>query len=224
MLLRGIVSSTVFTALSFIAQGAELTLKTGKAAAPADVSPAIAAMLQDEAIQLQDAGANAIEIWPVKEVALKAKPESAAKALDALTETAILGVVQIHKDMRDFRDDELPAGVYTMRFGIQPEDGDHLGTSPTPYFVVLIPAAHDKDPAGVADHDTLAESSQEHSNADHPANFNLRPVAKLESEAPKLDSDSQDDAKTVVLEIPATAAGEKTTLLFALVYEGMGKI
>ena len=38
----------------------------------------------------------------------------------------------------------LPAGVYTLRFAIQPDIGDHTGTAPHPEFCLLCPADEDK--------------------------------------------------------------------------------
>ena len=39
------------------------------------------------------------------------------------------------------------AGTYTLRYAKIPEDGDHLGASPTPTFVAPHPVANDDEPA-----------------------------------------------------------------------------
>jgi len=65
-------------------------------------------------------------------------------ALAVLEEITYFGVVRVHERRKDFRNDDIEPGVYTMRLGILPTDGDHLGTSPHPYMAVLVPAQYDE--------------------------------------------------------------------------------
>ena len=43
----------------------------------------------------------------------------------------------------DFRGQEIKKGVYTLRYGQQPEDGNHIGTSELADFLLAIPAGVD---------------------------------------------------------------------------------
>jgi hypothetical protein len=39
----------------------------------------------------------------------------------------------------DFRGQQVPVGFYTLRYALIPDDGNHLGVSPNPDFLLLIP-------------------------------------------------------------------------------------
>ena len=42
----------------------------------------------------------------------------------------MVGAVQFPEVWKDYRKQKIKAGVYTLRIGVQPEDGDHMGTAP----------------------------------------------------------------------------------------------
>jgi len=62
-------------------------------------------------------------------------------------EGTLVGAVKLGADVRDIRGHLMKAGVYTLRYGIQPKNEDHLGVSPFRSFLLVSPAAVDKDPA-----------------------------------------------------------------------------
>ena len=59
-------------------------------------------------------------------------------------------------------------GVYTLRYGLQPVDGNHVGTSETRDFLLLSPAGEDKDPAKL-EVENLYKFSRDASETTHPA-------------------------------------------------------
>ena len=67
-----------------------------------------------------------------------------------LAESELLGVVQLAGEGHDYRDQAIAKGVYTMRYGLQPVNGDHLGVSPFRDYSLLLPAAKDKTPGDPA--------------------------------------------------------------------------
>ena len=77
----------------------------------------------------------------------------------------------------DFRGQELAAGVYTLRYGLQPQDGNHLGSSDTSDFGLACPAATDKDPAPVSKAPDLFKLSAKAAGSAHPAIFLMVPPA-----------------------------------------------
>src|SRR5687768_6837058 len=141
----------LLTALA--AQAAELTLKTADLSPPKEIDPAIQKLLQPKAIQLVEGEQPAFQFWLVKEM------PSAAKGLDGVKQATLLGAVAVPKARRDYRDDEIAAGVYTMRLALQPQDGNHLGSSEFPYFAALTPAKLDTKPDGIADYKALVKIS-----------------------------------------------------------------
>ena len=106
-------------------------LKVADKAVPKEIDPSIQKLLQPKSIQIGD---GMFEFWLVSDLPLSSKPASAVKALDSLKQATLIGVVSVPKAARDYRDDEIAAGVYTMRFVLQPQDGNHLGSAEFPYF------------------------------------------------------------------------------------------
>jgi hypothetical protein len=51
--------------------------------------------------------------------------------------------------LRDYKDNEVPKGIYTARFELQPKDGDHLGTAEFDSFLVLTDVQNDKELNGL---------------------------------------------------------------------------
>jgi len=164
-----------------------------------------------------------MEFWFRSPVPVKAKPASLAKCLDAIRQPTLIGVVQVHQELRDYRDDELYEGVHTIRFGLQPEDGNHLGTSEFSYFAVLIPTKLDCELDGIGTYKKLTKKSSQETSSEHPMIMSLRPVKSADGELPSLHEPAPDH-KSVRIKLPAkTADGSKTEIVFELVYEGMGE-
>ena len=156
-------------------------------------------------------------------VHLKSRPASLGKALDSLAPATLLGAVSVSSATRDYRDDELPAGVYTMRFGLQPQDGDHLGTAEYPYFAVLIPAKNDTQLDGITTFKAMTKASGKDTASGHPVVLSLRPVSSDTGDFPKLNEPTAEH-KSVRVKVPGKAGDEKTSIVFELVYKGHGHI
>ena len=65
-------------------------------------------------------------------------------------------------------------GVYTLRYGLQPQNGDHLGISTFREFLLFSPAAVDKDPK-VLGFDGVVALSKQVIGTSHPASLSLDP-------------------------------------------------
>ena len=200
----------------------DLTLKVADKEPPKELDAALRATLQSKAVQLLEGEKPVYEFWLSAEIPLESKPGSAAKALDTIKQATLLGTVSISGDKRDYRDDELHAGVYTMRFALQPQDGNHLGTSEYLFFAVLVPAKTDTKPDGITDYKALVKASSKETSTDHPVILSLRPVTSEEGEFPKLNQPAPDH-KSVRVKVPASTGGEKTGIVFEIVYSGKAK-
>jgi len=95
--------------------------------------------------------------------------------------------------LTDFREHELDAGLYTLRYGQQPMDGNHIGTSPTADFLLAIPVADDEDPATIESSKDLFEKSAAASGTTHPAIFTLLPVGDVTITEPALTHNEDHD-------------------------------
>lgn len=200
---------------------ASLTLKVVDKEPPKELDPSIAAQLQKSAVQMLDGDKPAYEFWFVAELPLTAKPASPAKALDGVKQATLLGAVSVPKALRDYRDDEMAAGVYTMRLALQPQDGNHLGTSEFAWFAVLVPAKLDTKPDGITDYKPLVKASSKETATDHPVILSLRPPSSTDGETLKLYEPAAEH-KSVRVKVPAKFGDEKTALVFEVVYEGKG--
>jgi hypothetical protein len=225
MLPRGIWITLALSA-TIVSSGLEaddIAIKIAEKPPPQEVDANVRARLENRAVQLVSGGSPVYEFWFAKEVPLQGKPASNDKSLDAVKQPALLGVVSVPKSMRDYRDDELAAGVYTLRLGLQPQDGNHLGTSDYPWFAVLVPAKRDTRPDGITDYKSLVKASSQGTATDHPGILSLRPAAAADGTFPAL-SEPAPNHKSMRIKLPGkTAAGDAADLIFELVYQGMGK-
>jgi hypothetical protein len=220
----GIVAglSSLPSACVVAAEAAKLTVVTAEP--PQEVAAPIRAVLDQKSLQLTDGEAPFFEFWFRKELPLAKQPENGSLTLETIQEGAVLGVVKVNVKRYDFRDEELPPGVYVMRYGIQPEDGNHQGVAPTRTFALLIDAKSDTKLEAVP-HEELVKQAATINAAKHPTNLNLQLFENPEGALPRLDERNDGEHKVLLLKLPARVgeAREATTLALALVYEGIGK-
>ncbi len=200
---------------------AELSVKMAEKEPPKELDASIRAKLQTKAVQLMDGEKPVFEFWFSAELPLQSKPAVVSKALDAVKQTTLIGAVAVSRDQRDYRDDELRAGIYTMRFVLQPQDGNHLGTSEFNYFAALTPARNDNKLDGIGEYKALVKASSKETSTDHPVILSLRPASSEPGEAPQLKAPAPEH-KSVSVRIPAKAGDEKVNVAFEIVYEGKG--
>jgi hypothetical protein len=147
----------------------------GKVESPASgaVAPEIASLLSPDGIKVAKGSATLCEIWFVKEWPIEADAKTGGEVLYPLTVGQVIGVIRFPKKASDFREQDVPAGVYVMRYTQQPVDGAHVGTSPTRDFLALSPAAKDRDP-GPLDYKALVAASKDTTGTAHPGIFSLQ--------------------------------------------------
>jgi len=177
---------------------------------PAALAPAIRDALAPDGVRVTR-DALAVDFWWVKTLAVKAGREVNWLGV---TEGALAGAVRLSDEYRDIRGRAVKAGVYTLRYAIQPANGDHLGVSSYQDFLLLSPAAIDADPA-LTGHLRTVDMSRNTVGATHPAPWALDPP--VTDEPLFTVSRNEMDLTYVVLELPTTAG---KPLRFALVLIG----
>jgi hypothetical protein len=202
------------------ASAAEFTVKVADKEPSKDLAEPIRALLQSKAIQLQEGGKVVLELWLAKELALQSKPSSPATAMDALKQASLLGAVDVPAPRKDYREDEIAKGVYTLRYALQPQDGNHLGTAEFTYFGVLVPAKSDKTPEGIKDYKDLVGASSKETSTDHPMVISLRPVSSTDGDLPKI-TEPAPEHKAIRVKIPGEGA-DSAAVVFDIVFEGKG--
>jgi len=112
------------------------------------------------------------EVWLRKSIPVGAKSGDAAIVLP-IAQGTLLGILRFPGNGQDRREQQLKAGVYTMRYSNYPVDGAHQGVAPQRDFTLLTPIANDADPAATPEFAKLVEMSKTSGNP-HPAVFLLQ--------------------------------------------------
>src|SRR5256884_7503043 len=154
---------------------------------------------------------STVHLWPPAQIQTIAKTR--ADATYALAPSLFFGVIHFAKNARDARGNAISPGTYNLRYELQPNDGNHLGTSPTPDFLLLVPAAADTNPAQSYSFDQVIRLSEQVTSKKHPAVFNLVPADA--KQFPSVVTDSEDH--TILFYRVKTQSGE---LPLALVVKG----
>ncbi len=210
--------SILLLLVASVTQAAPYTVKVAKATPPKELSPAVAQLLNDDAITLLNSkGKKMAQVWLRKSVPAKTAFTGQPTYRD-LEETTLLGAVRFAVQMTDYRKQKVKAGVYTLRLGFQPTDGDHQGTAPDPYFCLVVRAADDKDPAPIKTPKSLYDRSGKSIGKTHPGVFLLYPVEHA-SPAPRIVSKGSGTWALTTAET-ATAGGKSMPLGIALTLIG----
>jgi hypothetical protein len=175
-----------------VCRAANVLIQVSETPPPREIGESIRNVLQPRAVQALEGGKASYQFWFRTDIPLKAKPESIAKDLDAIDETTLLGAATVAEGQRDYRDSEIAPGTYTIRYGLQPQDGDHLGTSEFPYFAVLIPAKSDPDLDGLHKFKSMVKASSKGTASGHPIVLSLRPLTTAPGDAPSLSKPAPD--------------------------------
>jgi hypothetical protein len=142
--------------------------------APEGVSAAVRQELDTKGYRLLlDDGSVACEIWLRKSVPSQAQGQTQGTVYPRLSVSTLVAVVNFPQASTDYRGQAIAAGVYTLRYALQPDDGNHLGTSPTRDFLLLIPGGSDSDPKAVYKFAELVELSRKATGTKHPGVLNL---------------------------------------------------
>lgn len=131
----------------------------------------------------------------------------------------LIGVVRYHRDGEDFRAQEIPAGVYTLRYALQPVDGNHIGTSDTRDFLLLIKAEDDTDAANM-DEMAMWNASAEAIGTSHPAMLSMLPAMETDAELPSMEHNEEFDQWSVRFRTTSVADGSTDDMLIRLIVVG----
>ena len=154
-------------------------------------------------------GDSTIELWWVSALA------SSGSSWEGVAEGTLVGALRVGGTFKEIRGKTINPGVYTLRFALQPQNGDHLGASPFREYLLVSPAAADTDPKPLGFDGVIAISKQT-TGASHPAALSLDPpvatAAALSAYTNELD------LKGIVFDIKTANGG---SLKFGLVLVGV---
>ncbi|MDP6443762.1 MAG: hypothetical protein QGG36_14940 [Pirellulaceae bacterium] len=176
-------------------------------APPKEVPAEIGKLLQPTGIKvIRGSSRTLCDIWLCKEWQVKSlKPQG--DVMYPFEPGQLIGVVRYGRRGSDFRDLDISSGLYTLRYGQQPVDGNHVGTSPTRDFLLLLSTEMDKRSATL-DYEALTERSAEVTESTHPALLSLQNV-KLAPKPPVIRNNDEHD--WWILRLGSTAKAGKET-------------
>ena len=201
--------------LALVAAQPSVSATAHSEAAPAALAAAVQSAIAPGGVRAS-VGSATLDFWFVKTLPLKAG--SAVTAWAAVEEGALVGAVRVGSDFRDIRGRLIKPGVYTLRYGVQPQNGDHLGVSPFREFLLLSPAAVDTSIAATG-HDPTIEMSIKTVGGSHPAVWSIDPPAA--TAAPLTNHTTDLGHTSVIVDVPAARAGQSAgALRFGIVLIG----
>ena len=164
----------VLGALALLPAGlAQKYTAEGGAPLPDSVPDATRALVGAEGIAVKSGDEVVMRLW-MRAAPFEGDPASGfGVRFDNVPEGAFLGVLEFVGKGSDFREQSVPAGVYTLRFGLHPEDGNHMGVAASRDFGLLAPVEKDLEVTRNFDFDGIVELSADVGNP-HPT------VARLE--------------------------------------------
>jgi hypothetical protein len=209
-----LLSTVALALLAGVAHAQTLTPSAQATAPPAELSAGIKGELQKSGFKLV-AGDATLELWWVNAVTMTAEGEG----WDNVESGTLVGAARIAGNFKEIRGKPVKAGVYTLRYGLQPQNGDHLGISPFREFLVLSPAAVDQDPKTTG-FDGVVALSKQTIGTSHPAALSLDPP--VATDAPLSAFSNEQGHKGVVFEVPRSVNGKPAgTLRFGLILIGL---
>jgi hypothetical protein len=161
-----LVLSLTSALVAFLALAPSVTPLTEKP--PAELSAGVQSRLAPAAKVV--AGDATLEIWLVRQLE-KTGDGPGWSSVDSGT---LVGALRVSGSFKEIRGKVVKPGVYTLRYGQQPQNGDHLGISLFREFLLISPAALDTDPK-VLGFDGVVALSKEVIGTAHPASLSIDP-------------------------------------------------
>ena len=176
---------------------ADFSYEAGGGAPPEGAPAAVAPLVSSEAVTVKGPGGAAVARFWGRTAEFEGEASGGfGIRYDFIPEGAVIALVEFPEEGSDFREQNIPAGLYTLRYALHPEDGNHMGVAPSRDFSVLTPASGDDADPNSLDFAGLVTLTRKVGNP-HPT------VVRLElpegSEGPNL---WEDDYEHWVLDLP----------------------
>ena len=166
-LCRWLIWGALFCVVTAVFAAAPQVERIGALTVPG-ASDALKQAVEDKGYRITLDGGWTAEFWFAKQLKTAAKNVPGA-LYSELTNAEFVGVVNLPKGMADFRGQAIPAGVYTLRYQLLPQDGNHMGVAPNPDFLLAIPLASDPNPEQGYLYKKLVALSAKATGTNHPA-------------------------------------------------------
>ncbi|HVE38395.1 MAG TPA: hypothetical protein VNM14_00820 [Planctomycetota bacterium] len=200
--------------LILLAAREEFAVEALKEPAPSEVAEAVRKELAPAGSRVLRDGKPFLDFWFRTTLPTGEARGGLGILYGTLKPTGLVGVARVHGGGSDFKGQKFPAGLYTLRYGVQPEDGDHQGVTESRDFLLLTPAASDPSP-DLLDPKELNKLSAKVNGKKHPAVLYL--VGGDGGPLPRVVRDATADRSVFEAQVPA--AGGKL-LRLSIVVQG----
>ena len=200
-----------------------------KQSPPDSVAAVVRDTLFAHGYRIQDGqGRTLLDLWLRKATPGSEKPAGPKGAVQFpfLADGELVGVLQFASEGHDYRDQPIARGVYTMRYGLQPVNGDHLGVSVYRDYSLLLPASKDQTVAAPS-RKQLEEHSALSAGTSHPAVFLLLeapPEASKSGASVIHDAEKNTWSVVVPLSLKVKDVGEPVTFPIRVVVVGAAAV
>jgi hypothetical protein len=166
---RGNVSLLLNAAILLLAGcGGGVSVATLSEPAPDGIAEAVRKELAPAGLRVLRDGRPYMDFWFRASVPTVAAKPGPGIRYGMLRPGGLVGAARVHAAAVDFRAQKVLPGLYTMRYGVQPDDGDHQDKTEARDFLLLCPAAADGSPEAM-EHKPLTKLSATLNGKKHPA-------------------------------------------------------
>lgn len=185
-----LVVTAVFLYASFVSVFAAAKVERIDRPSDSPVPAAVWDVLDPKGYRLTlDDGTPLADIWLQKKIPGGGAKEAEGVLFPEIVPSTLLGVISFPKAATDFRGQQIKPGFYNLRYELIPNDGNHLGVSPSRDFLLLLPPGSDSDPAAQFKFQELVALSRKATGTNHPGPLSL---VQADSTMPGLSHDDQD--------------------------------
>ena len=183
-------------------------------APPKELAAPIQAALLPTGIRLTGPSGPVCDLWLGKAVPGKVDAaQTLGVVFPQLAQGTLIAAIRFPNAVKDYRKQPIKAGVYTLRYALLPDNGNHLGVAPQRDFVLASPGAADQDAATLTIDQTLA-LSRKATGSNHPSVWSLAPP----EDHPKLPSVFHlDEGDQWLLEFSVPLAGSPVPMALIVV-------
>lgn len=161
-------------------------------------------------------GAEICQIWFRKALPDNQPTNDQGAIFTQIGVSTLVGVIQFPAKTTDYRGQPIKAGVYTLRYAMNPADGNHMGIAQTRDFLLMSPIETDKDASAQFAFKDLVKMSAQSAGTQHPCGLNMG-SAEGQSAFP---AEIEDDSGHVILAAKVKTASGKD-IAFQLTVKGI---
>lgn len=191
--------------------------------APAGFSPEVTATLSTKGLRITGEAGVVCDVWLAKELAVKSGFTPNIRIQYPFQNGQLIGAIRFPEgtEPHDFRSQPIKPGIYTLRYGLQPDDGNHLGTSEIRDFLCACPATDDTDPKRIEKLKDVFKLSAKVAGTTHPTIFLLLPPPEAPAETATVKADGE--KHFVIVTVPAAGKGSAGAVPLTINFVAVGE-